>query len=258
MKSKICILVLAAIMLFSAAACGGTKASAYGSYTAAMEKMEKASAVEIKLTSDITLTVAGQTTDMTMDGVVKQRTISDTEVEFSSVMSTNTMGMSIDMTTYFADGFYYMEMMGQKFKIALPLEDALAQTQTSTPEFEEAAIKDSSMADKDGGKEVTFVLDGAVMSDMVQDQLAGLGDMGEMEGLDMTYGDVSMVSFIDKDGNMKTSSVEMSFEMTMQGMTIPMEITMNMEYIAFDDDVTVDVPADLDSYVETARETVGI
>ena len=258
MKSKICILVLVVIMLFSATACGGAKASAYSTYTAAMEKMENASAVEIKLSSDMTLTMAGQTTDITMDGVVKQKTISDTEVELSAVMSTNTMGMSIDMTTYFADGYYYLEMMGLKYKIALPLEDALAQAQTSTPEFEESAIKENTMTDKDGGKEVTFVLDGAVMSDMVQDQLAGLGDMGETEDLDMTYGDVTVTSFIDKDGNMKTSSVQMSFEMSMQGMTIPMEMTMNMEYIAFDDDVTIDVPADLDSFIVTARETVGI
>jgi len=262
MKRRILILALAAIMLLSASACG-QKASAFDVYSDANAKLQSVKAMEATMEATMSMVYGEETIDITMSGVIKELIHSETDIEFSAELAVDMamLGMAMDMSMYFKDGYYYMEVMGQKVKMELPLEKALEQVQMNAVEFDEAAIKESSLVAKDGGKELSFTLDGAAMTEMVDKQVSGLlGSMGDMglAGMEYNYGDIIVTAFVDKDGNMKTMGMVMSFDMTMEGESISAEIDMQVEYVAFDDDVKLDIPADLDSFVEVDSSVMGM
>ena len=262
MKRRILILALAAIMLFSASACG-QKASAYDLYSDASAKLDGAKAVEINMDASVIMTYDEETVDITMSGVIKELMHSETDVEFSAELDVDMamLGMSVDMSMYFNGGYFYMDVMGQKVKMEMPLEEALEQVQMNAIEFDEAAIKESGSVDKDGGKELSFVLDGAAMTEMADKQVSGvLGTVGGagLEGMEYNYEDIAFTVFVDKGGNIKTTGMVMSFDMTMEGEHISAVIDMQLEYVAFDDDVKLDIPADLDSFVEVDSSVMGM
>ena len=262
MKRRILILALAAIMLFSASACG-QKASAYDVYSEANAKLEGAKAMEATMEATMSMVYGEETMDITMSGVVKELMHSETDIEFSAELAVDMamLGMSMDMSMYFNDGYYYMEVMGQKVKMELPLEKALEQVQMNAVEFDEAAIKESSLVAKDGGQELSFTLDGAAMTEMADKQVSSmLGSMGDMglDGMEYNYEDIIVTAFVDKDGNIKTMGMVMIFEMNMDGEAITAEVDLQMEYVAFDDDVKLDIPADLDSFIEVDSSVMGI
>lgn len=254
---KIIALALAIVMLLPAAGCG-VKASAYDSYSSAFEKMESYTAVEANTQTVVTMTIDGEVMEVAVEALIKEYIHSETDVEFSADATTSMLGMSIDMNMYYKDGYYYMSVMGQNMKMSLPLEDAMKQASTEAIEFEESAIKEQAVTDKDGGKELTFVLDGAAMTTMLNEQLGAMEGTLGVSALEYNYGDVNVTVFVDSDGNLKTTDMTTSYEMEVEGDKVPADITMHMEYIAFNEDVSVDVPEDLDSYVEVNASDVGL
>ena len=118
--------------------------------------------------------------------------------------------------------------------------------------IEEEMVKESSVAEEDGGKVVTMTLDGTKMTDMVMDMAgditASLGEGGEM-----TIGDIPYTVHIDADGNVKSIEMDMNFDMTVQGTAMSMGMKLVMDVTAVGG-VTVELPADLADYPEVTED----
>ena len=62
---------------------------------------------------------------MTVDMLAKNSGQSDMQMQMD--MSMEMMGMTLDMGSYYADGWMYMVVLGTKAKTEMPLEDAMGQ-----------------------------------------------------------------------------------------------------------------------------------
>lgn len=262
---KLTAIATALTLCLALAGCGGNNGgtagandqSAYEVYTAAAEAMESITALEAKTVMDIHMEAEGEALDMAMTGVIKEIMHSDTDIELSMVMTTEAMGQEMDVTAYYKDGKYYMETMGQAFVMELPIETAMEQANVESFQFDETAVKDQKVTKEADGTVLSFTLDGAALNDLISEQL---GDMMSQLGSDTSYdyGDVTFSALVDDEGALRTTDMAFSFEMTIAGTTVPVEAVMTMEYVAFNDDVTIEAPADTDSYMEIDASALGL
>jgi hypothetical protein len=246
MKKNAVILVLLLFMLTSAA-CGSEKTVfAYDIYSQATAAMDSVKSLAADTNVKMKMSTAGMDFEVAMSGAIKAVTLSENDVEMQLDMLTSFMGQDIELKAFYKDGVYYLEADGQKTSMAMPLEQIQKQANIEALSFPDTAIKDQQMTNKDGGKELSFTLDGTVLSDTVTAQM---GDLTALlgEGAEMTIGDVDYAVFIDKQGNLKSTQMSFSMEMGLFGETMPCSMEISMDYVQINN-VSIDFPADLDAY----------
>lgn len=246
---KIAVILLILTLTLAMAACGGEEpktALAYDIYSQATEAMSNIESLAANTSATIFMLVEDDDVEMVMSGLIKVVCISETEVEMQMDMSTKVIGETMDFSSFYKGGIYYVEMSGQKLAMELPLDQIQEQATTEALSFPDTAIKNQQATAKDGGHELTFLLDGSALTDSAIAQLGSLSEMlaGQPE---ITVGDIEYVVFIDGQGNLKTTLMSFSMELSVRGETVPMNAEISLEYVQFND-VSIDFPDDLDSY----------
>lgn len=254
MKKLISVLVMLAL-LFTFGACGNSDggdgpqtAQAYDIYTAANKSMQdvKSLAVDTKMTID--MEYDGETISMEMNGVIKEVIKSETDVDLEMIMTTVSAGETMDMVCYYTDGYYYMDIMGQKVKMAMPMDQIMDQTNVESISFEESAVKNQGVSAVSGGQELSFTLDGTALSDLLSEQMSSMTQqLGA--GATMTFNDVDFKAVVDSEGNLTSSTMAFSFSMNVEGETINASAVADMTYTQLNS-TTIELPADLDTYAE--------
>jgi hypothetical protein len=240
----------AMLTLSGCGAPGGDIDADYQLYEAASAAMNEAVSIEMDMNTTMNMKSGEEGSDFgfKMEGNIKTIKKSDTEFEMEMRQTTDMLGASSETVTYFKDGYMYIEMDGERIKMELPMEDALAQANNSAMVFDQSAIQKSSSKDTDGGKEIVFTVSGDALKDYIEQGTAG-ALAGLNEGVDINYGDSIITAVIDKDINMVSLSLSMSFDIAAveEGESVTTEITIDMFNISTDN-ITIDFPADLDSY----------
>lgn len=159
--------------------------------------------------------------------------------------------ISQDVAYYYADGVYYMDMGGQKVKMDMSFEDALAQmgdmaNMTETSTSEPICLIDSITT---SGDVMTVTYSAAGMSNLVDDVLASMGMDEAATGVDFNMGDVTSSVTIE-NGVIRSMSMTAVINMGIEEMVMTMNMSMDMDINEVGDGVTVDIPADLDSYTD--------
>ena len=158
-----------------------------------------------------------------------------------------------DMTYYYADGVYYMDLGGEKVKMAMSFEDAMAQMgDLNQMQSESICLIDSIVA---SGSTMTVTYSASGMSSLVDSMLSNMGMASA--GVDLTMGNIS-ASVTVEDGVVRTMNITAVIDMGVEGMTMTMDMAMDMTINEMGDSVTVDVPADLDSYTEIIGGTQAV
>lgn len=247
---KICAVLLAALMVFALAACNApeTLRTVYQIYTRANEAMKSVDSLLMDISVDMRMEVMGQSMDVTMTGTAAEVIRSETDIDMRMEMSTSVFGQELGITAYFKDGVYYMDSMGQKVKMAMSVADMMKQSNTEAFMFPESAVKESSVTDKDGGKEISFSLDGAALDDMLMQQMAGMDALLDL-GADLSIGDVSLRAVVDKDERLQSMVLAYTLEMGIEGQTANADCRISLTVVQYGG-VTVEFPDDLDTYEE--------
>lgn len=242
-----CFLLL--MLALTVVGCSQNDPAAYEAYLQANNDLEKADGMIAEYTLDMTMVINDEEMPITMDGYIEMVRRSETDVDMKVMMSNDLTG---DITAYYTDGYYYMDMAGQKFKMAMSLEEAMAQTSMSTVEFTDEMIKEQSITDTDKGQELHFVLDGPSMTDLLKTMMGNV-DPTLTENMEMTINDVTVEAQLTPEGQIQSTAMDMSFDMTAEGLTIPIKMTMAIDYVQIGN-VTVDLPDDLADYEEMPIE----
>jgi len=189
-------------------------------------------------------------TEILASSTIAQVNHSPTEIDMRMEILTVTDGTEMAMTSYFRDGVFYMEIMDERIKMPLGLDEVLAQANAGVFTFEEAAISNQIISETPNGTELSFVLSGEAMSDMIS-QIAGstAALFGGMEGIEMSFEDIALTMQLDENEFPKTSNISMNMRMEGEGLTVTMQTTTLMEVVQVGD-ITIDFPEDLDSYTE--------
>jgi hypothetical protein len=188
-----------------------------------------------------------------MQGPVKTITKSPTDMQLAFDFQMEMLGQSLSMQAWYLDGYYYYDMMGMKFKQAMSTEEALQQNNAKLLTFAEAAIKEQSLTEaSNGGKQLSFLLDGKAMTDLVSGALSAAGTQdADASAMDIEMSDVTVTAAIDKDGNLTECAYKFTFTMDYGDSQMTAESDVSLSGIQYGN-VTIDFPTDLDSYTESS------
>lgn len=228
--------------------------NAYKIYNTVQDSLGGMTSIDMDLEAKCSINVDGEVMPVNMTGNIKQVMKSETDIDMEMIMSTQSSGETVDIKAYYTDGSYYTEVMGQKIKMPMDLEEATKQANTTMPEFPVDAVKDSVVTKTDNGKLVSFTIDYTYLKDYLESSVSGmLSSIGSPDDFEFSFNDVKFDIFVDKDNNF--DSMNMIFDMTMvaEGQEVTMEYDMLLKLNSFND-VVINFPADLDTYQEISYQ----
>ncbi len=158
---------------------------------------------------------------------------------------------------YFKDGMYYINMEDEKVKMPLPMEDILEQMQVSSSEKEPISLIKSITA-ADGTYNITYNTD--AMNSMVKKSMDAMQAI-EPSAVDTSVS-INSLSLNEKITDSNLSNMDMDMDMSMsvgaEGVTIDMDMSMKFTINKTGDEVTVNLPDDLDSYTDFDEALIEI
>lgn len=260
MKKKLMAALLGIAMVFTLTACSGDSAKTPEEiYDAAVAKAAKNDSIDADMKVGFDMDMGGMSIGMNMDMSVQMKKAGG-DMQMALKMNTALLGQELNMAQYYKDGYYYIDDgMGTKVKTNMSAEMAAAQAQNanlSTGTSRDMMDK-FEMTEEDGN----YVFHYTIAEDKIQQYLdEALGAMADQlpVGADMNISNMSGVATVDKDGNIISDKVQMTMEMSMEGQKIVMDMNMDIEYKNVGQTVSVEYPADLDTYTEVSAEDLGV
>ncbi|MCL2337062.1 MAG: hypothetical protein FWC60_06545 [Firmicutes bacterium] len=257
MKKKLLVVGLVAIIALLVSACGGksatptggapeTSKSAYQLFSEASKTLQDAKSSSMDMDVKMDIDAAGQKETVGITGNVKQANFSTDKPEMEISMDMSMGGQTIqNIKAFYTDGYYYMDMMGQKVKMAMPVEDVLKQSNTAVLDLDESMIKDQ----KVDGKVLSFTLTKDAMAkllgDNVSNMMAQLGSEKPPE-----FSDVIVTATLDDKNQISNINMKFSANMTVQGQSAKFVYDMTLKVVQVDN-VTITLPTDLSAYQES-------
>ena len=238
----------------------------YDAYVGAAAAMNEETKMDVSADVAATVDIDGQQVmtlsmpmnmkmDMNMDNL-DQSQISMTgtmNLEMDEALAGEGAETSInqDVSYYYADGVYYMNLGDQKVKMDMSFEDALAQMGDLANLAEESASEPICLIDSitTSGNTMTVTYSAAGMSGFIDDVLSSMGMDEAATGVDFNMGDVTSTVTIE-NGAIRAMSMTAVINLGIEEMTLTMDMSMDMDINATGNSVTVDVPDDLDSYTD--------
>lgn len=174
--------------------------------------------------------------------------------------------MTVPNEIYYRDGVMYMNSEGSKMKFQSSVDDAMEQAQLFT--VQDAANSQTisaveSLTKTTAGGKTTYVLtcNTKAMRGMIDTVLGSmmeaLPDLDELP-LDFSIDKAVVTQTVNAKGEPESMDMEIVMGMTVEDMTMQMELKMDMDITAFGDAVKVNFPADLDSYEDLLDQAAGL
>ena len=245
---------------------------AYGLYTTVMDSVKDATAIEGTCQMKVNVAAGGMSMGMTIDGNMQMIKRSETDVDMAMNLSMNLGALSggtTEMSMYIKDGWQYTNTSGIKTKQELSIDtsesesldpEMLKKLQDSLISFDKSLIVSSKTEKVNGGKKISFELDGqkiyevymklleeSLGEDFDLDAFSGLvnGDLGEDINFALSNVQYSVVA--DKDNVMREASINLTVE---TGEDYKIEMQIDLTGLGFDSFTEIDFPDDLDDYSE--------
>lgn len=245
---------------------------AYGLYSTVADSVKDATAVEGTYQIKVNFAAGGMSMGMTIDGNMQMIKRSETEADMAMNMKMDMGALGAgtnEMSMYMKDGWQYMNMAGIKTKEEISA--ASSDTETLDPEvlqklqndlisFDKSLIVSSNTTKADGGKKISFELDGQKIYDSLMkfykenldedldlDDFGGLLNGTEEEDVNFALGNVQYSVFVDKDNVMYAANVVLSIE---AGEGYKVDVQIDLSDLGFDSFTEIDFPDDLEDYSE--------
>ena len=235
----------------------------YGEYSQLAKTANTAKSMDADFDITMDASVIGQAVAVTFKGNVKAIVPSATQIDGLAMTGTMTAeGETMNLTAYYKDGFFYMNMDGEKVKMAMDFDEMFAMVEATDSTFivsNNPSYLLKNLTKTTAGNLTTYSYEiSADISSALFDQVltASLAEMDEMAGLGATFSiDKSAISeTYNSDKTLKSINLEISFSMTMQaeGAVIPVSFNLNMtmDVNSMNSNLTITYPTDLDTYVD--------
>ena len=220
----------------------------HDAFNRANEALMEAGSVRMSMVSD-TLMIIPFMGEMQMRQVstIDQVIRSETDIDMRMETRTYAEGEAFDMLMYFRDGASYTYMFGEWIVAEMDLEELLAMTGGSF-DFDDGAILFETAVETANGFEVSFIISGEAMQELVNMSIAALGDLGAGD-IELRIDDVTVSSTLNRDltwGPADVTTMNMAFTMVAEGLEITFTTVMEMVLVQVGG-ITVDFPAVLDT-----------
>lgn len=248
------LVLLVFIMILSTLALTSCSKTTEQIVTSAMKKLDEANAVDATMKLTVTTDVMGVSSDTEMTYAMKMTDLLTDTPKFSAVSSTEILGQKMDIGMYCDGAILYLSMLGQKLK--LDISDAASDEYNVMDTFESVNVtlpeemleKTVYTVDEDGNYVLNFELTAEEFTSIFSifaEELASDADADVY-----AFGAVKYGLVITPELNLKLLTLEVPVSVTVEGATVSMTTAMEMTFNTFAGNIELDVPADLDSYVE--------
>ncbi|MDR1185417.1 MAG: hypothetical protein LBK67_11575 [Coriobacteriales bacterium] len=228
--------------------------AAYELWEVANKSREEAESISFELDYQMTLANVepSKGIEMSMSGPIQMASQGSDDAQMALDLRVVAMGQNLSMQAWYKDGYYYYSLLGMKLKQAMSTQDALSQNSFTFLSFSESAIKEQSLSDTpDGGKRLSFLLDGTQTTELVEDLLAsGAQSSGlDLGSLDIATHDITVIAVVDQ--NDRLSECTYGFDINMPADTgwTTAACHVAMTQIRYDN-LSIVFPNNLDSYTE--------
>lgn len=233
MKKRL-VYLLCLLMVLSLVGCtkgNGSKSSDPATiYEEASKKTSELKDMAGKASIKMKMSQNDQDMDITMDMDMKITDSNTKDMKYLCDAKMSMLGMDLDMTMFYTDGYYYVDTFGQKMKCAMDYSEMLEKANGTTIKTDELAkyMKDIK-SKKDGDNTIiTFQLDGEKMTQFIQDMMTGFGTATEGETFSGIDGNIEAT--INKDGYFSAVKMNLVLDMEIEGESGKMNMEMDMTY----------------------------
>ncbi len=174
---------------------------------------------------------------MAMTGTVNMKT------DPSIPVSDDAVPQDMPIEYYFADGMYYMNTMGEKVKMEMPLDEMMT---TIMKDYSSAKLPVSlvkSLSKTDGVYTLTY--NEAVMNSFIKQVLESLGGMGT--DVKASINSLTLSTQIT-DNQLAGFDIKLDMSTAVAGQSMDMDMAMKYTVNKTGDEVNVTLPDDLESY----------
>lgn len=256
---KVLALVLSAAMALSLTACGGSSKPKDPKevYSAAVKKNAELKSMDMSSKMNMKITMGEQTLDMDMDMNILMEQVNTDKMKYYAETKTASDGESMDMTIFYTDGYYYMDVMGQKIKAPMDLEKMMEQVEENSVggEIDVEWMKEIGLKEDGDNQIITFTADPAKMDSFMKEYMSTLGAADGMEDMEMTIKDVTGEYVINKEGYYTAVKMTMDVDVSAQGETMNMVMDMDATINNPGKEVTVTLPS-TDGYTEVSPDVL--
>jgi|GEM_PF-3015759 len=188
-----------------------------------------------------------------VDGNMKMIKHSEQDIEMDMNMAMSGM-VSTDMLIYYRDGYAYYDMLGQKMKIQMDVEQMMSQSNNMMNlMFNESAVRSSSVSKNGSDTVISFKLGGEGVTELMEKMMPNADALDLLE----TVGDIEFDVVIDKDMITKSVVFKFTVSASMMGETAMFEVTSKGDVTALNN-VTITAPTGLDAYTLQANPLDGM
>lgn len=166
--------------------------------------------------------------DMTMDMKIKD--LYSSNIKYLMDMKMTMLGQTVDMTAFYADGYYYMESSGSKFRMAMPMNEMMQSSQDMTSSFMQdgSFMQEMQVTDDGNGNQViSFVCSPDDFNGMLNQIVGSMG----IDTASVTLRDYRGTMIMNPDGYCTSMKATMKMDMTVEGTTISCDVVLDMNYI---------------------------
>ena len=210
-------------------------------YTEATEKMSQLKSSDISATMTFVMEAMGEKMTMAVD--MDMKTImggTNPQMESSMNMEMPEIG-ALDVVMYYTDGYMYAETMGVKYKMAVPVEEAMAST-VSLPDTGAELLKELTAEKTEAGKVLKFRADSAAMSEYMNKMMSVSSVEGMTTGLEYELGDVTGSYTVNEEGYITEMNLTCQMNVDMMGEVVTADMQVQLIYNNPGQDVVIQFP----------------
>ncbi len=164
-------------------------------------------------------------------------------------VSSDAIPQDIPIEYYFANGMYYMNMMGEKIKMEMPLDQITDLVQ----EYSSVRLPVSLIKSLSKTNDVyTLTYNEAALNSFINKMLGAIGDLGT--DVKTNINNLTLSTKIT-DNHLAGFDIKLGMSIAVAGESVDMDMSMKYTVNKTGDDVVVTLPNDLDSYKEQSSNT---
>lgn len=150
---------------------------------------------------------------------------------FSRISMPALMGQqSMEFSMYYLDGYYYMDMMGQKIKTPMPLDEAMAEVTSTSQMFDNSLeeFTDLTLRTEGENRILSYTMDAGKLNEQMRTILDASGMGSLYQGVSFNVSNIRGEYIVNPEGYYTKANILMDMSMTMEGETLNMSIVADV------------------------------
>lgn len=207
-------------------------ANAAEAYAAAMKKTNELDSFSAKTLINMKMSLGTESYDIVMDMDMKVKDVNSSQVKYLANINMNMMGENMVSSMFYVDGYYYMDILGSKIKMKMPINELIDSSKSSSSGMmqELEYLQDIQMTEDGAGNKIfSFICKtdslNSMMGQLLEDQM-GVSGVSSMQIRDYK-GTVT----VNAEGYIVACNMTLNMNATIQEIPVRYDVNLNLDYL---------------------------